>query len=307
MARTLAGRKYQLTINNPLDHGFSREVLRSTLIGLKSCIYWCMCDEIGEQGTPHTHIYLAFRNAAQFSMVQERFYGAHIEMARGTHRENREYIRKEGKWQNDIKHETNLTDTFEESGELPPERDAHQSQTVAIVEMIKNGATNAEILQEFPTAMTRLSHIEQTRQTLIEEMYCGRWRNLSVTYLYGATGVGKTRGVMEYYGYKNVCRVTNYDHPFDNYKGERVIVFEEFRSSLPITDMLKYLDGYPVMLPCRYADKVACFDTVYLISNIPLEKQYPMIQQNEPETYRAFLRRIHSVEELLDTRGCCDV
>lgn len=307
MARTNASRKYQLTINNPTDHGFTREVLHNTLAGLKSCIYWCMCDEIGEQGTLHTHLYLAFRNAAEFSMIQERFYGAHVEIARGSHHENRDYIRKEGKWQEDAKHETNLPDTFEESGELPPEPERNQKQTEAIMEMVANGATNAEILREYPTAMTRLSHIEQARQTLNEDKYRDEWRELTVTYLYGDTGTGKTRSVMEHYGYRNVYRITNYDHPFDNYKGEKVIVFEEFRSSLPVADMLKYLDGYPVMLPCRYADKVACFDKVYIISNIPLEQQYLGVQHNEPTTYKAFCRRIHHIEEMLDMRGCGDV
>lgn len=307
MPRMQASRKYQLTINNPTDHGLTREILHNTLAGLKSCIYWCMCDEIGEQGTPHTHLYLAFRNAAEFSMIQERFYGAHIEVARGTHHENRDYIRKEGKWQDDAKHETNLPDTFEESGELPPERERSQKQTEAIMEMVANGATNAEILREYPTAMTRLSHIEQARQTLNEDEYRDKWRSLTVTYLYGDTGTGKTRSVMEHYGYRNVYRVTNYDHPFDNYKGEKVIVFEEFRSSLPVADMLKYLDGYPVMLPCRYADKVACFDKIYIISNIPLEQQYPNVQQSEATTYKAFCRRIHHIEEMLDMRGCGDV
>lgn len=303
MPRTQASRKYQLTINNPLDHGFSHEVLRTTLSQLKTCVYWCMCDEIGEQGTPHTHLYVAFRNPSEFSTIQKHFYGAHIEMAHGTHQENRDYIRKEGKWQDDAKHETNLPDTFEESGELPPEAHAAQKQAEAILEMVKAGTTNADILREYPTAMTRLSHIEQTRQTLLEEEYREKWRALKVTYLFGETGAGKTRTVMEKYGYRNVYRVTNYAHPFDNYKGEKVIVFEEFRSSLPIADMLKYLDGYPVMLPCRYADKVACYETVYLISNIPLEQQYPNVQHDEPETYAAFLRRIHGVLEM----GCEDV
>ncbi len=32
-------------------------------------------------------------------------------------------------------------------------------------------------------------------------------------------------------------------------KGQDVIVFEEFRSSLKIQDMLNYLDGYPCELP----------------------------------------------------------
>ena len=103
---------------------------------------------------------------------------------------------------------------------------------------------------------------------------------------------------MDTYGYSNVYQVTNYEHPFDTYKGQDVIIFEEFRSSLKIDDMLKYLDGYPLMLPCRYADKVACFTKVFIISNIPLKQQYPNIQVDNPETWAAFRRRIHSVEQM---------
>jgi len=51
------------------------------------------------------------------------------------------------------------------------------------------------------------------------------------------------------------------------------------------------------MLPARYHDRIACFDTVYITSNIPLEAQYPDIQKQEMETWNAFLRRIHTVTE----------
>lgn len=299
MARSQSHRKYQLTINNPIDHHLDHDVLRTTLQSFSGCLYWCMCDEVGEQGTYHTHIYVAFKNAVEFTTMQERFYGAHFEAAKGSHQQNRDYIRKEGKWKDDAKHETNLPDTFEESGELPPETDRRQKQAEAIVQLIRDGASNVEIIDEFPSAMTRLNHIEQTRQTILHEHHRREWRNLEVTYLWGSTGVGKTRRVMEYYGYENVYRVTNYTHPFDNYRGEDVIVFDEFRSSLPIVDMLVYLDGYPVSLPCRYADKIACFTKVYIISNIPIEEQFKATQYNEMETYQAFLRRIHNNEEMI--------
>ncbi len=299
MARSKASRKYQLTINNPEMHGLTHDVLRTTIADLKSCVYWCMCDEIGEQETYHTHLYLAFKNGVEFSTLQPRFYGAHFEMARGSHRENRNYIRKEGKWQNDEKHETNLPETFEESGELPPEEDKRQTQSAEIMAMIMDGASNADILRQYPSAMTRLSHIEQARQTILEDKYGDEFRKIDVIYQYGETGVGKTRGVMDKYGYRNVYRVTNYDHPFDQYKGQPVLLFEEFRSSLPIQDMLNYLDGYPLSLPSRYADRAACYTTVYILSNIPLEKQYPHVQESEPVTYHAFLRRIKESEEII--------
>jgi len=299
MARTNAYRKYQLTFNNPVEHGFDHDTIKENLSQLSGCLYWCMCDEIGVNETYHTHLYMAFKNAKEFQSIHQRFYGAHIEAAKGSHRENRDYIRKEGKWLADDKHETNLPDTFEELGELPPDVDPRMKQSEAILEMIASGIGNADILREYPSAMNHLPRINQARQTLLEEKYRKVFRTLRAEYIWGKTGVGKTRKVMEQYGYENVYRVTNYKNPFDSYAGEDVILFDEFRSSLLISDMLKYLDGYPLMLPCRYGDKVACFTKVYVISNIPFHSQYPNVQMEEPETWNAFCRRFHSVYELV--------
>lgn len=303
MPRTSASRKYQLTINNPADHGLDHEAIKETLTALTGCIYWCMCDEVGEQGTPHTHLYLAFQNAKEFQTIHRRFYGAHIEVARGTHQENRDYIRKEGKYQDTEKADTNLPDTFEESGQLPAESDRRMKQSEAILAMIEAGASNAEILRAYPSAMNHLPRIEQARQTLLEEKYRDAFRGLKVTYIWGKTGVGKTRGIMERYGYRNVYRVTNYKNPFDGYKGEPVILFDEFRSSLPLEDMLKYMEGYPLNLPARFSDRAACFEAVYVVSNIPMEKQYSQVQLEEPETWAAFLRRFERIYELQPAGG----
>lgn len=298
MPRNPSSRKFQLTINNPTDHGFTHERIRMILHECSGLLYWCLCDEVGEQGTPHTHIYLAFKNSVMFDTLHKRFYGAHIEAANGTHQENRDYIRKEGKWLEDAKHETNLADTFEECGELPPDKKVNETQAERIVQMIRDGKSNAEILEECPTAFSKLPYIEQTRQALLEEVYKDKWRDLDVTYLWGDPGAGKTRSVMDRYGYSKVYRVTDYEHPFDGYKGQDVIVFEEFRSSLPISDMLNYLDCYPVVLPCRYANKIACFTKVYIISNIALDQQYRNVQTDCPETWEALCRRIHHIERM---------
>lgn len=298
MPRKQSARKYLLTINNPQTHGFDHARIRSILMDFPGIDYWCMCDETGEQGTYHTHIYAAFRNSVMFDTVRSRFYGAHIDSAKGKHRENRDYIRKEGKWLDDAKHETNHPETFEEWGELPPDKSRAETQAEQIMQMVKDGKTNAEILEELPTAYSKINYIEQSRQTLLEAQYRDKWRDLSVVYIWGETGAGKTRSIMEQYGYSKVYRVTDYAHPFDNYKGQDVILFEEFRSSLPLSAMLNYLDGYPVELPCRYSNKVACYTKVYLVSNIPLHEQYRNIQKDEPESWNAFNRRIHEVRTM---------
>lgn len=170
--------------------------------------------------------------------------------------------------------------------------------TERIVSLVREGKSNLEIIEECPSAYQKIVYINALRQSLKAEKFKDKWRDLIVTYIWGDTAVGKTRFVMEQYGYSNVYRVTNYSHPFDGYKGEDVILFDEFRSSLPLSNMLMYLDGYPVSLPCRYNDQMACYTKVYIISNIPLNRQYVMEQHDEKETYDAFLRRIHHIQHM---------
>ena len=292
MANDTQSRKWQLTINNPTEKGFTHERIRAELGCLKSVIYWCMADEIGENGTYHTHVYIQGKGAMRFSTIKKRFDSAHIEMAKGTALQNREYVAKSGKWEKDKKHETCVDGTFEEWGEMPVERQGARNDLADLHAMVKEGLSDYDILEQMPEAMLQLDKIQLTRQVIVQEKYKNSWRDLTCAYIYGDTGTGKTRSVMEKYGYENVFRVTDYFHPFDNYRGQDVIIFEEFRSGFRIADMLNYLDGYPLELPCRYVNKYACYTKVYIISNIPLSEQY----RNQPqESFNAFLRRINYV------------
>ena len=291
----LQGRKWLLTINNPIPKGLTHEEIKRRLLSLKSTDYICMSDEIGK--THHTHIFVHFEKPKRFSTLHNLIEEAHIDRSRGTCVQNRDYVFKQGeKWEKDTKKDTNLADTHEEWGEMPVERQGARNDLAELYEMIQDGMSNYEIINENSDFIIHIERMEKIRQTMQEEAYKEVFRTLEVTYIYGDTGAGKTRSVMEKYGYSNVYRVTNYKNPFDQYKGQDVIIFDEFYNSLPIRDMLKYLDGYPLMLPCRYTDKVACFTKVYLLSNTDLKEQYIDIQEHSHETWRAFLRRIHKVQ-----------
>lgn len=286
-------RKWQITINNPHDKSITHEAILDTIEEMNGILYYCLSDEIGESGTYHTHIYLVSNNAIRFSTMKNKFPTAHFEIARGTSTDNRDYIFKLGKWKEHKKAETNLTDTHKEWGEIPLERQGARNNLADLYDMIKQGMDNFDILESTPENMMKLDKIERTRQVIKESEYRNTFRKLTVTYISGDTETGKTRYVMESNGYENVYRITDYKHPFDGYQGQPVICFEEFRSSLPIASMLNYLDGYPLELPCRYSNKIACYTSVYIVSNISLEKQYEYEQENETETWNAFLRRIH--------------
>lgn len=296
MEKDVQSRKWQITINNPRDKGFDHEYIIFTLSKFKSLVYYCISDEKAETGTPHTHIYLACSNGILFSTLKNRFEGAHFEIARGTSQENRDYVFKEGKWEKDKKKETNCVNTHVEFGEMPVERQGSRNDLSDLYDMIKNGMTNYEIIDNSPQYLMNVEKIERARQIITENKFKNTYRELHVTYIYGTTGAGKTRSIMEQYGYENVYRVTDYEHPFDGYAGQDVVIFEEFRSSLRCDQMLNYLDGYPLTLPCRYNNKVACYTNVYIITNIPFEEQYQLIQTEHKETWSAFKRRVHEIK-----------
>lgn len=290
-------RKWQLTINNPADKGITHETIKQMLIQIKPVVYYCMADEIGlETKTPHTHVFICAKSPVRFSRIKKLFPDFHIEPAHGTVQENKDYVQKNGKWAEDVKADTRIDNTFEEWGEIPDEPgQGHRSDIEGLYDMIVDGMSNAEIMAEQPALARYVNSMDKIRQEILEARFRKEFRHLEVTYIFGSTATGKTRYVMEKYGYENVFRVTDYQHPFDRYAQEPVLLLDEFRSSVMIGDILDFLDGYPLTLPARYAPRVACYTTVYIISNIDLKAQFPNVQEYEPETWRAFLRRIHHV------------
>lgn len=287
-------RKYLLTINNPAEHDITPEFIQQTLVShFKSLVYSCMSAEVATQY--HIHLFLAFSSPVRFSTIKKHFPTAHIDKSRGTSENNRDYVFKQGKWADTNKAETNLKDTHWEWGEIPLERHGSRSDLAELYELIHDGYSNAEIIEQNPDNILLLQHIDRTRKAILEEKYKNDWRDLEVTYIFGPTGSGKSSHVMQTHGFANVFRVTDYLHPFDSYRQQDVIVFEEFSSSLKIQDMLNYLDGFPLELPSRYSNKQATFTKVYIISNLPLRMQYETVQLEKPEVWKAFLRRIKKV------------
>lgn len=289
---------FQLTLNNPLDYGTDHTEIKKRLIeNFTTLEFFCMADEIGgETQTFHTHVYVYFSSRVRFSTLKRHFEKAHIEAAIGTPQANIAYIKKRGKWKDSDKAETSIEGSYEEWGKEPFPKGENTLMQDLYRMVVDDGLSNAEIISENPDYIPHLTSIDRLRTTMLTEKFKNTRRlNLKVIYISGATGSGKTRGVLDEYGDSAVYKVNDYEHPFDSYACQPVLCFDEFRSQLRISDMLGYLDIYPVELPARYANKVMCAETVCLTSNWDLEMQYKTVQLEDPETWRAFLRRIHEV------------
>lgn len=300
-----AARKFQLTQNNPQEHGVTHETIKAALDGLKSTVYYCLCDEIGKQGTPHTHIYVLFSAPVRFSTLKRLFPTAHIEKALGSSADNRAYLLKEGKWA-DSKGETSVQGTFEEHGEMPLERakkKEDQAATLAeLYSMIKAGKTDYEIFEHNPKNIRYTAYIERVRQAVALEEVQYKRRELTVVYVFGAPGTDKTGFVMNDKDggiCQEVYRVVDYAHAWDNYHGQPKVLLDRFYESIDLQSLVPLLEGYPLQMSARYTNRWAAYTELYICSTVPIEEQYRGLQMSNRELWLEFMHKIDLVVELL--------
>ena len=294
-------RKYMITIHHPQERGLDHQMIKDILASLNAT-YWCIADEVATTGTPHTHVFIFRKGAIRVDTIRRKFPGCHFDACQGTCAEARAYIRKEGKWAETEKAETSVPGTFEEGGTMPSEREEGGIRDADLIDAIEAGLSTAEIIRRSPKYVFRAADIDLLRQTLIADRYRTQDRVITVHYLYGPTSSGKIGTIYASHPAAEICRVTNYGSPstgvrYDGYHEHPVLVYEGFLGQIPLADLLIYLDRHPLMLPARYSDRVACYTTVYIVSNVPLEEQYTVEQRINPGAWKDFISRIGHVVE----------
>ena len=295
----LRSRKWMLTFQTKhLEDGWTHDAIKAALEPRK-LQYWAMCDEIGgETEKAHTHLIIYRKSPVRASTLRETFPSVHMEPLKGTMAEARNYLLKSGKYADTDKAETSVEGTFEEQGELPEEKgQGARSDLELMMDMVKEGYSDLEIVEAIPSFVLKISSVQKYRQLILEEK-AHEYRAMTVIYIYGLTGSGKTRSVYEAHkdDPTSIYTINSYNGNglFDGYDSSKVKVLclDEFRSSLPFNLLLALTDGQYQVINCRYSNRIATHTTVYIISNIPLHEQYKEFQKNEPESWRALLRRI---------------
>ena len=156
-------RRMQITCNNPLEKGITGDKIKEIMKRWQT-EYYCFCYETGEQGTYHFHLYTKFRNPQSVETVSKAFGNAHVEMIHSsTSKQNRDYILKEGVYQDSEKKTTNHSETFYESCECPvdgKETQGARNDLEAMDKMLNDGMTPSQILLEFPFSYARYDSFE---------------------------------------------------------------------------------------------------------------------------------------------------
>jgi hypothetical protein len=285
------------------------EQLLETLETLPNIIYGIFqIEKATDTGTIHYQGYIHFSQRVRWGTLRKIFIEKDLHRLNFSNRikystpqNASDYCKKV--YDKESGKQTKLTPDIYTFGDLPEYKNEQgkRNDLIEFFEKVKSGATDRELLESDITKFALYKkNIDIVRVEQQRDKFANNIRDVEVNYIYGETGLGKTKFIFDKHGFENVYIIDDYKNPFDTYQGQDVIVFDEFRSNFDISRMLRWLDIYPLTLPARFNNKQACYTKVYLTSNISLINQYVEIQNTEPETYKAFCRRIHQIVKAND-------
>ena len=169
---------------------------------------------------------------------------------------------------------------------------------------LKSGASDLELFDNFyQIASTKgVEKIRQERDVFLNSKYENEGRNVVTTYIYGEPGIGKTKSIYKKYGFNNVFRVSRYGKfQFNGYKGQKVLLFDEFKGQIDLSWLNQILDMYPLSLEVKGSERIACYDKVFICSNFSFQDLYKEYM-NENKLYDSVYRRVHFIYRV-DSNG----
>ena len=288
MPKNTSSRGYVLTLNNPTIK--KEDLLENFKENYEKTLKYCVLSlEKGESGTQHIQGYVEFKSPITFTSLKGFLPNAHLEPRRGSPLQASNYVKGVGD------HKDKSGEILEEAiefGELPVGK-GKRSDLDDIADLLEQGATPEEIRKAYPSQYLRLrSHIRTLHQEMQAEKYKKTIRDLDVFFITGGSRTGKTSGVYNYFDFENAYRVTNYDHPYDGYEGQDILILEEFHGQLQMSELLQLLEGYPMKLRARYYDRQAAYTKVCIITNKHFEDLYEHDFRQEPRIRQALKNRI---------------
>lgn len=232
-------------------------------------------------GRDHWQGYAEFINPVEMNTVQ-KLLGAekqHVEKRRGTPEQAATYCKKQDK-------------NFKEFGVMSKQGERTDFKEVTMA-LANRTMSIADVARDKPNLFVQYHRgfkaLEAETRTRKEFEPC------HVEIWWGKTGLGKTRKWFDEHkddGYM----ADNLDW-WCQYKQEKFVLFDEFRCQVPISTMLKWLDGYPRTLNVKGGDTTKNWNHVVITMNENPQTLYSGVVK---ETRNAFARRINVVKHFTE-------
>lgn len=265
-------RRFQLTLNEVAKW----ELLLGYIEGLKAFQYGIACRELAPTTNhEHIHFYVCFNKAVRLAV--SKLQGAHVEVCRGDHKSNKDYILKEG-------------NIIYEHGEEP-----HQGKSLSAKQLMN--MTPVEIVEADPR--NHNAYLRARDHLVNGSIKLSEWsKKIDVYYITGPSGSGKSTlagEILIELGYEDADLVS-FDNGFwSGITGNcECCIFEEFRDSImKPSEFIKFIEYRIQRINIKGGSTLNRYKTIILTSVQHPDDIYPNV---EGEPRAQWLRRLKIVD-----------
>ncbi len=248
----------------------------------------CQLEESPDTGLWHFQGVVTFDNAKRFTAVRKLFPGAHIQnIGADEVRHQLEYCSKT---------HTRVAGIERIDRGTRPTGPGVRSDLIGVAQMLSAGKSILKIFADFPaTTIRNLSNIERMQRL----MQPRRTHVKKVFILWGETGTGKTRSVLDFFNYPkddiiymlppnsgtNNMFFTGYDDTIHD-----CVLIDDFYGKYPWSSLLRICDRYPIKVQVRDSSPIH-FNPKYLIFTSNKDPRLWYKNMHWP----TLLRRLHAI------------
>jgi len=175
--------------------------------------------------------------------------------------------------------ESRIAEPFE-YGRKPIKR-----QSITDWDLVRSQATAGEFEQIPSDIFVRFySSLCKIRSDYLQPLAVERSCNV----FWGKTGTGKSKTAWEHAGLDAYAKDPRTKF-WCGYRSQQCVIIDEFRGSIDISHLLRWLDRYPVRVELKGSSTPLMATTFWITSNIHPNQWYPELDQ---ETYLALERRL---------------
>jgi len=226
--------------------------------------YIVLGKETGENGTPHLQGYIEFTKKKRLTTLKKLNARVHWEKRRGTAQQASDYCKKDG--------------DFWESGEISRGKGA-RTDLECLPRLCLDKGSVRKVLSETEMSIAQIRTAEKYFTYLEPKR---NWKP-EVTWIWGASGVGKSRTAYELSEGEDIYEKDG-EKWWDGYDGHETVIMDDFRAgNMKLNYLLKLLDRYPMRVEFKggYRQMLAkkfIFTTivhpeqVYQLSDEPLKQ-----------------------------------
>nr|WDW25921.1 MAG: replication-associated protein [Canine stool-associated circular virus] len=271
-------RRWCFTWNNPPQ---DEMIIKGMIETLKSSYYIVGSEIAPTTGTYHLQGYMEFPSGKRLETLKKISPSIHWEKCKGNQESNIKYCKKDGKY-------LEVGTPCEQGARTDLDEIRHKIVSGEPMVLIADGAFGTYV--RYHRGLEKYAY-------LVQQSRAKAWRDVDVSYLWGDTQTGKSREAWETDPSLYSPMDSNTGMWWTGYEGQTTVLFDDFRGTVPLHTMLKWLDGYPVQVPVHGGSMYLCATRIFITSNVPPEELYKNCDQRSRD---AFMRRINTVKHFCE-------